>query len=231
MQIQIDIQGMFQQSLEQALAPETLKPILDKALDETLQKAISSAFGYGSDFRKLMESSVAEAMPTKVDGLVIMGDLITDRIKQIVGAQQDAALSQIIDAQLAGLMTPAPAHMKLSDLCREMTQRWGSREFDRPEGSRPTFIKKTSSYGSVSFYLDKEESKGEMECDFELHISAGGGQILSLRVRGEDRQAPRKHISRRWNDELYLTQLFAAATQIEIDMHDGEDYEHYYRED
>lgn len=231
MQIQIDIQGMLQQAIDQALAPETLQPILGKALNETLERAIKDAFGYGSDFRKIMETSVAEAMPKQVDGLVIMGELITDRIKQIVGDQQDATLTQIIDAQLEGLMTPAPAQMKLSDLCKEMTQRWGRREFDRPEGSRPSFIKKTSSYGSVSFYLDKEESKDEMECDFELHISAGGGNILSLRVRGEDRHPPRKHISRRWDDELYLTQLFAAGTQIEIDMRDGEDHDHYYRED
>ena len=230
MQIQIDIQGMLQDALAQALAPEVLKPVPDKALNDTLEKAIKDAFGYNSDFRKLMETSVAAAMPKEIDGLVVMGELITDRIKQVVGAQQEAALGQIIDAQLSELMAPAPEKMKLSDLCQEMTKRWGGRDFDRPEGSQPTIIKETSSYGGISLYLDKDEGKDKHEAEFELHMSAMDGKILSLRVRGEDRQPPRNYISRRWNDELYFTRLFAAATQFEIDIPDGENYSYYYFE-
>lgn len=231
MQIQIDVQGMLQESLAKALSPDVLKPVLEKALNDTLERAIKDAFGYNSDFRKLMETSVAEAMPKEIDGLVVMGELITDRIKQVVGAQQEAALAQIIDAQLSELMAPAPAQMKLSDLCREMTKRWGGRDFDRPEGSKPTIIKETSSYGGVSLYLDKDDGKEKYETEFELHLSSDSKAILSIRVRGEERKPPSMFISHRWNDELYFTRLFAAGTQFDIDMADGESFSHYYWED
>lgn len=230
--MQIDLTAMIIEAGTKVMATENLQPKVEKALDEAIAGAIKEAMGYSSEFRTAINKAVQAAMPSGFDGVERIGSLVRTRVTEMLTLAQDSALSQLIDQQLADLIEPVPAELTLTGLMRELTKRWGEAEFDRPEGEAPSFILSKSSYGHYTLYLDKDEGKDDYECDFALTFSSGreGGQleILTLRVRGEDSKGART-ISRRWNDELYLTQLFVGKTQFTMDAHEGHQGDYYYQ--
>lgn len=228
--MQIDISTLIAEAAEKILAPENLAPKLEKALDDAVGKALEEAMGYRSTFREMLNKTMAEAMPSGVDGMTKIGELVASRVASLIATTQDNALSQLIDKQLADLIEPVPAEMKLSELMSELTRRWDNRDYDRPDGSAPTFIVESSSHGTTTVYADKNESTDESDCEFEICFTDGSDEILLMRVRGEQHNGRGRLISRRWNDELYLTRLFVGKTKFTIDVREGEQHDHFYRD-
>lgn len=228
--MQIDITSLIADAAEKVLAPENLAPKLEKALSEAIGSALDDAMGYRSEFRKMLNETMAKAMPGGVDGVTKIGELVAQRVAALVSNAQDNALSQLIDKQLEDLIEPAPAELKLSQLMAELTKRWDRRDYDKPEGSAPTFIIERSSHGTTTLYADKNEGTDESECEFEICFTEKDSEILLMRVRGEQHNGRSHMITRRWNDELYLTRLFVGKTKFTLDAREGEQHDHYYSE-
>jgi hypothetical protein len=226
--MQIDISSLITDAAAKILAPENLAPKVEKALDEAIKNAIDDAMGYRSKFREMLNETMAGAMPGGVDGVTKIGELVAKRVADLITTTQDNALSQLIDKQLAELVETPPAEMKVSKLFAELTRRWDRTDYDKPEGGAPTFIVQRGSHGWINIYLDKNADQDESDCEFEVCISESDSEILLFRIRGEDSGMRTRTISRRWNDELYLTRLFVGKTKFILDVSEGTQHNYYY---
>lgn len=226
--MQIDISGLISDAAAKILAPENLAPKVEKALDEAISKAIDDAMGYRSKFREMLNETMAGAMPGGVDGVTKIGELVTKRVAELINTTQENALSQLIDKQLADLVEAPPAEMKVSELFACLTEKWDRRDYERPEGGQPTFIVQRGSHGWTNVYLDKNSDQDESDCEFEICFSDSAKEILLFRIRGEDHNGLSRTISRRWNDELYLTRLFVGKTKFTLDVREGTQHDYYY---
>lgn len=226
--MQIDISSLISEAAEKILAPENLAPKVEKALDEAVSNAINEAMGYRSKFREMLNETMAGAMPGGVDGVTKIGELVAKRMAELINTTQDNALSQLIDKQLADLVDTPPAEMKLSELFAHLTEKWDRRDYEKPDGGSPTFIVQSGSHGWTNVYLDKNSDQDESDCEFEICLSGNDNEILLFRIRGEDHNGRSRTISRRWNDELYLTRLFVGKTKFIIDVSEGTQHDYYY---
>lgn len=218
--MQINIEDMLNEVAVTVLSPETIGPMIQKSFTSALESAISSAMGHNSEFRKTLNEKIAEALPGQLEGVSMISTLIRERVLTAISEQQETAITQLIGNQLDDLMSKVPANMKLSDLFTELSARYGGRDYERPEGDHPTFIvDRCERWTNV--YIDKNESADKGECAIEVTISHHNSSIQSLRVLERD-YTTKKYVSRVWNDELYLTRLFAGGTVFELDTSTGD---------
>ncbi|MNF70644.1 hypothetical protein D3C76_1143080 [compost metagenome] len=229
--MQIDISGLISDAAAKILAPENLAPKVEKALDEALKNAIESAMGYNSDFRSMLKDTVSKAMPGGVDGVERIGKMVTDRVAALLQDAQQSAIGQVVDQELSELLQSIPEVMSMTELMTELTKRWAPSRLnhDSPEGERPTFIIETTDYGVTRLYADKDEGKEKSECRIEIAFSGDKETILSLYI--DEKSYGRNNqicISRRYNADLFLLQLYVHGTKITQNAPSGEQDDYWY---
>lgn len=229
--MQIDISSLMADAAAKILAPENLSPKVEKALDEAMKNAIEAAMGYNSEFRDMLKETVKKAMPGGVDGVERIGKMVTDRVSALLQDAQQSAIGQVVDQELSELLQAVPETMSMTELMSELTKRWapGRFNYENPEGDRPTFIIETSDYGVTTLYADKDEGKEKRECRIEMAFSGDSKSILSLYI--DEKSYGRQNqirISRRYNTDLFLLQLYVHGTLITMDAPAGEQDDYWY---
>ena len=82
MKIEIDFEGMLQQALEKAVAPENIQPIVQKKMDELVASVLNEMFGFQGPLRKMMVKLMVEATPATLDNMSGIRDLVESTAKQ-----------------------------------------------------------------------------------------------------------------------------------------------------
>ncbi|WP_430310050.1 hypothetical protein [Pseudomonas sp. PONIH3] len=222
MQLDINIEGIVADSVAAALSPEKLQPIIDKNVESAVTSAIKEQFSYNSPFKKLLEESLAGAMPTKIAGLGRYGDLVLKTVSAMINDYQEQALRQTITEKLTKVLEPLPARIKLSELIDQLTRAFEDSHLRDKHGSEaPTFIiEKGTGYSSTSeywrLYADANEGVDKYSCQVQMAFT-GEGECYSLRV-GETDMKKSLILGSAYGAEALVLNLYSGGTQVEYEQ-------------
>ncbi|MNK89569.1 hypothetical protein D3C87_1095830 [compost metagenome] len=107
LKISIDLEA----ALAQALAPEKLKPILDKHIIGAITSAIDDATGYRSTFRTALKDQLAAAMPHGIEiaDVAKFQHVLNEVLRNAVHGQNAASLNTALEKAAASVMPDMPA--------------------------------------------------------------------------------------------------------------------------
>lgn len=206
---------------------------IEKAIEENIAKTVSSAIKQQlesySDFGKKLSDHVKSALQVNFDDLGLSG--YNDLILKIVRAQVDAhvgnVLAKQVEEQMAKLLQPAPAEIKLSELIKDFIER------NKPDGcecggsDQISLHIEESRYGSRWIGLDKEEGKSEYSCEIRFAVSESDGKIFGLRLDGKEADKT-LFVGPIYGFERSLFQMYAAGTKVVVDGDSADDFDTYY---
>ncbi|KNX77203.1 hypothetical protein DA83_03180 [Pseudomonas sp. 250J] len=220
MQLDINIEGIVAASVAAALSPEKLQPIISKNVESAVNSAIQEQFNWNSPFKKLLEESLAGAMPTKIAGLGRYGDLVLKTVSAMINDYQEQALRQTITEKLAKVLEPLPARIKLSELIDQLTRAFEDSHL-RDDSEAPTFIiEKGTGYSSTSeywhLYADANEGVDKYSCQVQMAFT-GKGECYSLRV-GETDMKKSLIIGSAYGAEALVLNLYTGGTKVEYEQ-------------
>ena len=222
MQLDINIEGIVADSVAAALSPEKLQPIIDKNVSSAVTSAIQEQFNWNSPFKKLLEESLAGAMPTKIAGLGRYGDLVLKTVSAMINDYLEQALRQTITEKLAKVLEPLPARIKLSELIDQLTRAFEDSHLRDEHGSEaPTFIiEKGTGYSSTSeywrLYADANEGVDKYSCQVQMAFT-GEGECYSLRV-GETDMKKSLILGSAYCAEALVLNLYTGGTKVDYEQ-------------
>lgn len=152
--LNLDLQAI----LTEAVNPEKLQPLVNKALSEAVQSAINDATGYSSDFRKTLKEQLHAAMPhgLGVDDLAKFQHVMNSQLALIIQEANGNTIATAMRKAAESVMPDLPATIKLSELIDR------AREHFHKEQYEEFFARlEVSDYGTHTLYLDSEESPGK----------------------------------------------------------------------
>ncbi|MBA6096373.1 hypothetical protein H4C80_04330 [Pseudomonas juntendi] len=222
MLLDINIEGIVAESVAAALSPEKLQPIIDKNIEGAVTSAVKEQFSYNSPFKKLLEDSLAGAMPTSIKGLGRYGDLVLKTVSSMIEDYQEQALRQTITEKLAKVLEPLPARLKLSELVDKLTKAFEDSHLrDKYSSESPTFIvEKGTGYSSTSeywtLYADANEGVEKYSCQVQMAFN-GDGECYSLRV-GETDMKKSLILGTAYGAEALVLNLYTGGTKVEYEQ-------------
>lgn len=222
MQLDINIEGIVAASVAAALSPEKLQPIIDKNMESAVTSAIQEQFNWNSPFKKLLEESLAGAMPTKISGLGRYGDLVLKTVSSMIEDYQEQALRQTITEKIAKVLEPLPARIKLSELIDKLTKAFEDSHLRDKHGSEaPTFIvEKGTGYSSTSeywkLYADANEGVDKYSCQVQMAFTEEG-ECYSLRV-GDTDMKKALILGSAYGAEALVLNLYTGGTKVDYEQ-------------
>lgn len=224
LKVNIDLEA----AVAQALAPEKLQPILDKHITEALTSAVRDATGYNSEFRKVLEVQLTEAMPhgLKVSDVAKFQHVLNEALREAVHGQNAATVNAALAEAAASVLPDLPASVKLSQLMES------ARDGLHVQGGAEFFAHlEDSSYGHKHLSLNSETRKsrgysseriGRFDADYQLAFTPEG-ECYSLKLNGKQ-ITPTSLPNAISGFQATLLALYVGRTRIEFDM-DPDDVE------
>jgi len=206
---------------------------IEKAIEENITKTVSSAIKQQlesySDFGKKLSDHVKSALQVNFDDLGLSGynDLILKIVRAQVDAHVGSVLAKQVEEQMAKLLQPAPAEIKLSELIKDFIER------NKPDGcecdgsDQITLHIEESRYGSRWIGLDKAEGKSEYQCEIRFAVNERDGGIFGLRFDGKEADKT-FFVGPIYGFERSLFQMYAAGTKLIVDGDCVDDFDTYY---
>lgn len=226
----------LQQAVGNAFANIVASGVIEKAIEENLTKTVASIINEHlrsySQFGQALGEHVKNAMQIDFSNLGLPGynDFILKTIRNQVSQLAEDSIAKHVEKQLAALLAPAPAEIKLSELVSDFvkyeSERYGCSCDDSSE--RITLI--VEGGGNVAGYhhifLDREEDKSKYSCKYQI-ATTDIGHVYSLKIGDLD---PKKalFIGPSFNFEHRLFQMYAAGTKLIVDGNE-DNIDTYYR--
>ena len=118
--ISIDLETALQNAITAAVQPDKLQDLIQGRVEEAVKAAVNEATGYNSPFRKTVLNAITSAMPSDIDKLGRMSDVVLKILSAQVEKAQNEFVTQAMAESIAELIPSARREVKLSDLVREM---------------------------------------------------------------------------------------------------------------
>ena len=228
MQIDLDIENMLADAVRNALSPEKMQPIIEANVSKAVRSAIEEQFRYSSPFDKLLKDSVSAVMPTSLEDMGRLGDLVLKTVMATVNETQVDFVQRAVEAKMKSMLQALPAKMTLSALVGMLVKEFDEPDnYERKECSRPSIIVKKADYpvsGYWSLAFDPEEGKGEYSCRVRAAFTQEG-RCYSLHIQGEDVKKALL-ISTTYSADALMLQLYIGGVEVELDKEDFEDVEY-----
>lgn len=225
MKIEIDFEGMLKQAIANALAPEAIQPVIQQKMNEVVASAINEQFRHGAPFKRLVEQSMAEAMPATLDEMGRFGDLVHKMVTEHLCNVQNEFIKQAMEPRLAALFSPVEKQITLGELCERMTRAFEAGLLgDIPECGGPTFIARESSTskGFFSLHADNEPNKQRHQCSISMLFDSEG-RCYSMCIDGSDIER-KKFIGPAYDAEALALAIYTGMTMVEFQEIDPDDY-------
>lgn len=212
----------LEQAVVTSFATIVASGAIEKAIEEKLTATITSIIenelrSY-STFGEKLKEHIRVAMQVDFDRLGLPGynDLILKLVRKQVGELTEKALAEQVEGQLANLLAPAPAEIKLSELVQQFISFHRDRISCSCDGpTRISLHVEESRFGSRWVALDRESGKSEYECAIRFGVSDSDGRIFGLRL---DRREVEKTLFLDLHGvERQIFQLHAAGSRLIID--------------
>lgn len=224
-----DLQNAVTEKFAQIAASGAIEAMIEKQLTETIGSIIQRQLETYSDFGKAVGEAVKKAVNVDIDRLELPGynDLILKLIQRNVMAQMETSIESQVAKQMAELLAPPPAEIKLSDLIKQFIEMKSSddNQSDNPENI--TLIIQAESYGFSHIYFDEEPDKEKYRCGYSIHLDKEG-KAYSIKIDGEDTKK-KLFVGPFYNFEKLMFNIHAAGVKVVLDQGDSEDdYETEY---
>lgn len=208
--ISLDVKSLIQASV----SAERIQPILDKAIAEAIKDAISSATGYNSAFRKMLQQQVAETMPhgLEIDDCAKFQQMFNLAITEAVQGENAAAIRAAMVTAVKSVVPDVPSRIKLSELMEE------ARSGFHKESHECFYAHlELSEFGGGRLYLDSDERKHEKYRAEHCIAFTKAGEVYSVRLDGKD-ITPKSLPNAVGSFDGLLLSMYVGRTSIEVDM-------------
>lgn len=216
LEINLDIKS----AIDTALSPEKLNPILQKAINEAITRAIDDATGYRSEFRKTLEDQIKTAMPhgLALDDLAKFQHVLNNAMSKVVDAANNETVKTAMEKAVKSVMPDVPTRIKMSDLVK------AARDGFHKEQHEAFYAHyRESDWGGGWLSLDdNEDCRSEHSAEIHLSINEKG-EVYSLKMNG-DHVTPTSMPNAIGHLESLVLSMYVGRTTIEMDI-DADDIE------
>lgn len=216
LEIDLDLQAI----ITAATSTERLQPLVDKAIAEAIEAAVSDATGYSSDFRKAMTEQLKSAMPHgfQIDDVAKFQLMANAAVTEAVQGANAATIQAAISKGLSDVVPDVPARIKLSELLEQARS-----GFHREEHEGFYARLEVSDYGFAQLFLDGDEDcRKTYAAKTRLSISKDG-DVYSMKLDGQKlKPLSMPQVIGHWEGQLLA--MYVGRTTVELDM-DADDVE------
>lgn len=225
MELNIDIESVVAGAVSEALAPDRLQPIIAAQVQNAVDRAIEGQFSYRTPFRDLLEKKMAEAMPTDLENMGRMANLVLKTVQEQLLQTKNDFIKQAIEGRLQQMLKPLPPVMKLSELVQQFTEHF-SDSHKRDGGDQPTFIVERHDSGYWYLYADPRSNLSAYSCRIRMRFkeadSTGGSECWGCEINESDLSS-QKFIGQILNDEALAFNLYTGQVRVILDQDDFSD--------
>lgn len=233
--MQLNINIDFEGSLTNALAPEKLTPLLDKAINDAIRSAISDATGYGSDFQKQLKEQIKGALPhgLGLDDMMKFQHVLNASIKEVMQGANAATIECALKKIAQDALPEVPEVIDLSEFITQARD-----GFHKDSGEAFYAYWEPAEYRGAGdggwLYLDSDDKPGqsilyssrkgreEMKYSAGTRLAVNGkGEVYALKFDGQD-VTPNSKPKVIGNFEATLLAMYVGRTRLNIDIDDDE---------
>ena len=192
---------------------------IEAQLTKTVKTIITEELRSFSPFGESLKEHIAKALQVNFSELGLPGynDFILKIVRNQVDAYVNNSLAIQVERQLAKLLEPAPAQIKLTELVKSFIESNAERyDCSCAHGpARITLHIEPTEYGSRWVRLDKEPGKDKYECEISFLVTTENGRVSALRIGRQD--VTKTLFVGLYGFERKLFQMHAAGTKLIID--------------
>lgn len=220
MKIEINLESILNNAISNSLSDEFLQPIISKCVEKSVKDAVESQFGYNAPFKKLIEESISEKMPTNIEDLGRFSDLVLKVLSQHLNNAQNEHIKNVIEPEMQRLLGEIPKTIKLSELIKKIVNNFDD---DDKKDDSPTIIVEKSeiSEGHWDLYIDPVEYVGRYRCKIAMRFD-NDGSCWSLKLDNEEVNK-KLFIGCKFNVDAYLLNIYTNQVKVELDKTDFDD--------
>lgn len=219
--MKLEINLNIEDAINNALMPEKLSPLLEKAVNDAIKSAIEDATGYRSEFRKAIESQLKTAMPhgLGVSDVAKFQHVLNTAMNKLVDAANNETVKTAMEKAVKSVMPDVPASIKMSDLIK------AARDGFHKEDHEPfyAYYRESNYCGGGWLALDSDpDCRSEYAAENHLAITKEG-EVYSLKFAGKQ-VTPGSMPNAIGGLEGLLLSMYVGRTTIEMDI-DANDIE------
>jgi hypothetical protein len=211
--LSLDLSGM----LSDVLAPDRLRPIVDKAIMKAVESAIDQATGYNSKFRKDLALQLGDALPhgLSVASTAKFQHVLNTAVASAVGHFNADTVAAALHESVRSILPEIQKDINLSDLMKE------ARESSL--GGAGSFFAEMEHYGNggVVIFLDHKKTHSSRYSSEIILQADDSGNVYSLRLNSKTVQ-PLSLPSAIGRFESLLLALYTGRSRLVIDMDEDE---------
>jgi hypothetical protein len=186
------VNEMFSKIVQQQLQDGALEKALKNKIDELFDNCVRDAFGYNSDIRKALESTIKNAISPNLTNLGTFPkyhQLVMSSITNAATKFQNEKLQAVIDKELEAVFKEIPEKLTLTWILEQIKLETQEKEGEEFESGELALFIKTSSCGYSHIYIGREEGMSYYSCEYQIDIT-DKGEIYSLKIDGNDKGNP-----------------------------------------
>ena len=225
--MKLEINLNIEAAINNALAPEKLNPLLEKAVNDALKSAIEDATGYRSEFRKAMEVQLKEAMPhgIGVADVAKFQHVLNSALTTLVDAANNETVKAAMEKAIKSVMPDVPARVTMSDLIK------AARDGFHKEDHEAFYAHyRESEWGGGGGWLaldGDQDCRSEHSAEIYLAITKEG-EVYSLKFNGKQVTPSAMPNAISHMDGLLLS-MYVGRTTIDMNI-DADDIESLARD-
>lgn len=220
--MKLEINLNIENAINNALAPEKLNPLLERAINEAIKSAIEDATGYRSEFREVMKEQLKTAMPhgIGIDDVAKFQHVLNTAMNKLVDAANNETVKTAVEKAVKSVMPDVPARIKMSDLIK--AARDGFHKEDH-EAFYANYCESEYSTGGGWLALDDDaDCRNEYAAEIRLAITKEG-EVYSLKFDNKQ-VTPASLPNAIGRMDGLLLSMYVGRTTIEMDI-DANDIE------
>ena len=232
----VDFNAIFGEAIAENMTPEKLKPIIAKALNETVKSTIEEQFRWNGGAKKAIEAQIQEAMSCDVKmGLPSYNEQISRMVRDMVDNQFKIEGAKRLKDTIEEILQVPPETIKLSELIETFKEETAEDSSD-DSGDITCRIYKSYDWSDdlYSIELDEKRDQRKYDCSIRLSVSKDTGKVDSVHAFGFNPESG--HLELFAKKYLYGTkklvfQLYAGGSKIDMDVTEDEVDTSYSREE
>lgn len=172
----MDLNKMVVESLAKMESEGKVQEIVEKHVEQTMNKVIDNLFGNYSAFSRELEKNAEEALQINFRdlNLATYNHLILEAIKDKLDDEITNQGIAKINNQIEGLLSDAKREYKLSELVKELAEEIDDLDELGYDERHEMSLHVDQPYGSWWIGLDARSDRSEYSCKYRLHVSEKG---------------------------------------------------------
>lgn len=213
-----DLSKLVSDSFARIVASGAVEKAVENQLEKTIEGIINDQLRSHSDFGSALKEKVKAALQVNDDHMHLpsYGDLIQKIITRAVDAQVHGEYAKKLEANIASLLTEAPAEITLDKLIEDFKEYVKDRLCGDHDDRISLHIEESSSVsgGYWLVAMDKSSRKERYSCEIRFQVKPDG-EIFGLQVEGAD--MTKKLFVGLYNFERDLYRMYASGTKLKIE--------------